>query len=132
MSKAKRRDNTNIKKGAVVLLLNERHARSEWPLARIEKVFKSADGVVRSVQLRLPLKVNETKKTRTKNASDLKNKLSLDNNNPRFTTRGVENICILEEASVTQQHPADEADNDERTPNTNNDSNELEKSSRID
>ena len=132
LSKAKRRDNTNIKKGAVVLLLNERHARSEWPLARIEKVFKSADGVVRSVQLRLPLKVNETKKTRTKNASDLKNKLSLDNNNPRFTTRGVENICILEEATVTQQHPADEADNDERTPNTNNDSNELEKSSRID
>ena len=133
LSKSKRRDNKEVKKGAVFLLLNERHTRNAWPLAIVEKLFRSKDGIVRSVQLRLPLRLNETKKNaKLQNASDTKNKQLHINSTPRYTTRGVENICILEESSVTQQHPADEDDNDERTPNTNNDSDALEKSSRID
>lgn len=48
-------DKKEIKRCPVVLILNERTNRDDWPLAGIEQVFKSKEGIVRSAQLRLPL-----------------------------------------------------------------------------
>ena len=39
LSQNKRADNKEINEGDVILLLNERHSRDEWPLARITKLF---------------------------------------------------------------------------------------------
>ena len=46
------------------------------------------------------------------------NKRLYIHSNPRFTTRGVENICVLEEAQVYHQQPKDE-DDDEGATSTN-------------
>lgn len=56
----------DVKVGSIVLLLNERKTRDDWPIARVERVFNNKDNVVRSVELSLPTNVNETKK-RSKN-----------------------------------------------------------------
>ena len=63
MSKNKRtaKSATDIKPGSIVLLINERKNRHHWPLARIERVFTSKDGIVRSVELRLPMSAKEVK-----------------------------------------------------------------------
>ena len=53
LSQKKRADNKEINEGDVILLLNERHSRDEWPLARITKLFRSQDGVVRSVECKV-------------------------------------------------------------------------------
>ena len=96
--------------GDIVLLLNERKTREAWPLARITRLFKSNDGITRSLECKLPIKVDTKKlanqhftkkKSATKNASKPDNKGVLVQSSDRFTTRGVENIAILE--AVTQQ-----------------------------
>ena len=51
------------------LLLNERHSRQAWPIARVVKVFKSKDGIVRSVECKMAtsmVKNNQTRKIETK------------------------------------------------------------------
>ena len=121
----KRTDNKEIKEGSVVLLLNERKTRDAWPLARILQVFKSSDDVVRSVELLLPINLNETKKSSKTKKRANKNALSSDNKS-RITTRGVENICVLEEASVDQQQLED-AEVAKRFSNTDFDSDGLAK-----
>ena len=95
---------TDIKPGSIVLLINERKNRHHWPLARIERVFTSKDGIVRSVELRLPMSAKEVK-TKGKKLANKKtgsNNKELCLSEPRLTTRGVENIALLEEALVNQ------------------------------
>ena len=53
LSKNKRIDNKEVKNGDVVLLLNERHSREAWPIARVVQVFKSKDGIVRLVECKM-------------------------------------------------------------------------------
>ena len=53
LSQNKRTENKKVKEGDVILLLNERHSRAEWPLTRINKKFRSQDGVVRSVECKV-------------------------------------------------------------------------------
>ena len=67
MSLAKNNDNENENKnvGDIVILLNERKTCDTWPIARVTKIFRSCDGVIRSVKVKLPIKV-ETKKKTTK------------------------------------------------------------------
>ena len=118
-NKTKQNKEKDIKVGSVVLLMNERHTKDTWPIARVEQVYRSKDGTTRSVKLRLPLDVSETTKKRaTKGATKRDNKSVYVNSTPRFTTRGVENIAILEEGSVDDQHSQDE-DNGERNTDTN-------------
>jgi len=42
----------NIKENDLVLVMNENSPRHAWPLARVTKVYKSDDQLVRSVQVK--------------------------------------------------------------------------------
>ena len=46
-----KRNETSIKKGDVVLLIDATVPRGEWPLGLIEDVYPSADGRVRSARI---------------------------------------------------------------------------------
>ena len=119
-SKNKRTENKEVKEGDIVLVLNERRSKRDWPLARVEQVYKSHDGIVRSVLLRLPI---ETKKSAKK--SD--NKGLVFDSAPRFTTRGVENIHILEETtSVDEDQRQHERVTNSTSPNTINELSQLD------
>ena len=61
---SKQTKNVVIKEGDVVLLLDEKGSRDTFPIARVAKIFKGPDGVVRSVELRLPIKFKATKRTK--------------------------------------------------------------------
>ena len=70
---------------------------------QIDPVFTIKDGIVRSVELRLPMSAKEV---RTKE-KQLANRKTGSNKDlylcvPKLTTRGVENIALLEEALVNQ------------------------------
>ena len=41
LSKNKRIDNKDVRNGDVVLLLNERHSRNAWPIARVVQILKT-------------------------------------------------------------------------------------------
>ena len=97
LSQNKRAENKEIKEGDVILLLNERHSRDEWPLARITKLFRSQDGVVRSVECKVAHS-SKTKRVTKKNAPNQDNNELYIQTKPRITTRGVEHIAILEGA----------------------------------
>ena len=49
--------NRNVKKGVVVILRRKNEPRSKWPLAVVEEVKTSADGLVRSAHVRSQGKV---------------------------------------------------------------------------
>ena len=126
LSKTKtRRDNKDIKVGALVLLLNERQTRHDYPLARVQQVFRSKDTVYRSVKLLLPLDVTTKKTKRGSKVTKSDDKRLYIPNKPRFTTRGVENICVLED-TPSVEHQLQNEDEDERVPNTSLDSDELD------
>ena len=57
------KENTTVKVGDLVLVMNNKTTKDSWPIARITKVFKSNDGVIRSVELRLPINVTIKEKT---------------------------------------------------------------------
>ena len=121
LSKNKRIDNKDVKKGDVVLLLNERHSRQEWPIARVVQVFKSKDGVVRSVECKMANAI----KTRSdkKNATD-KDLLSMSESlkiKIRTTTRGVENIAILHSTPVNPEQAEKDVDSNPTTNSTDTD-----------
>ena len=107
IAKNKDKENTEVHVGDVILLLNERKTKDMWPTASVTKLFKSAYGIVRSIECKLPVNVG-TKKHQTKHSSN-KNAKKSDNNgltihsNDWYTTRGVEHITILE--SVDSQTP---------------------------
>ena len=113
MSIAKNQNNENkeIHVGDVILLLNERKTKETWPLARVTKVFKSADGIVRSIECKRPIKVDTkkhpTKQSRNKNAKNSDNKGLSFHVNERITTRGVEQIAILESVDSQPQKEKD-------------------------
>ena len=46
-----RRNETNVKKGNIVFLIDDTAPRDVWPLGRVEEVCPSADGRVRSVRI---------------------------------------------------------------------------------
>ena len=46
------RSRANVKKGDVVLIVDDSVPRGVWPLGRVEEAFQSADGRVRSVRVR--------------------------------------------------------------------------------
>ena len=77
----------NIRKGDVVLMLDQKITRLKWPIARVEEPILSRDGKVRSCWLRLPIDVTKepvsNKRKRTKPA-------------PKFVKRGIEQLCLLE------------------------------------
>ena len=58
----KQETNKELKVGDVVLMLEERRNRDDFPIGRITQVFRGSDNVIRSVELRLPSKVKATKK----------------------------------------------------------------------
>ena len=43
----------NVKIGDIVMLVDERVARCHWPLARVQEVKVSRDGLVRSVHVKM-------------------------------------------------------------------------------
>ena len=53
LSKNKRAENKEVKEGDVILILNERHSRQTWPIARVTKVYPSKDGIVRSIECKM-------------------------------------------------------------------------------
>ena len=121
LSKNKRVDNKDVKNGDVVLLLNERHSRQVWPIARVVQVFKSKDGVVRSVECKMANAI----KTRSdkKNATD-KDLLSMSESlkiKIRTTTRGVENIAILHSTPVNPEQAEKDVDSNPTTNSTDTD-----------
>ena len=48
--------------GDVVLVMNNKTTKDSWPIARVTKVYKSNDGVIRSVELRPPINVTTKEK----------------------------------------------------------------------
>ena len=135
MSKNKRtaESATDVKPGSIVLLINERKNRHHWPLARIERVFTSKDGIVRSVELRLPMSAKEVK-TKGKKLANKKtgsNNKELCLSEPRLTTRGVENIALLEEALVNQTNSG-RLDTTPLHQDQEKDDNQMERDSNVD
>ena len=60
-NKGATRSAKDIKVGSIVLLINVRKNRHDWPLARVERVFTSNNNTIRSVELRLPMSAKEEK-----------------------------------------------------------------------
>ena len=109
--------NKELKIGDVVLMLEERRNRDDFPIVTITQVFRGSDNVIRSVELRLPSKVKATKK------SDQTSTLQLLNvKKPTFIRRGVEKICILEANPAVKTNTENE-EHEERIPNFDDPSN---------
>ena len=91
----KQLDNKALEEGDVVLLLDEKRSKEEYPIARVTKVFTGSDGIVRSAELRLPTKMKETKKNKKQRGANV-NKLLCYENKAKFIHRGVEKLAFLE------------------------------------
>ena len=91
----KQLDNKALEEGDVVLLLDEKRSKEEYPIARVTKVFTGSDGIVRSAELRLPTKMKETKKNKRQRGANV-NKLLCYENKAKFIHRGVEKLAFLE------------------------------------
>ena len=77
----------NLQVGDLVLLMDEKFARGQWPLARIIEVFPSEDGLARSVKL----KTSSTVVTRAKRSryGEIKTTTA-------FLIRPITKLCRLE------------------------------------
>ena len=105
------KENTTVKVGDLVLVMNNKTTKDSWPIARITKVFKSNDGVIRSVELRLPIIVTTKEKSaKFAKRSASKPDITYEYKNPRITTRGVEHIAILESVDSQQENSHDVED----------------------
>ena len=91
----------NIKRGDVVLLINERLTRLKWPIDRVEHVILSRDNKARSCVLRLPAEVKM-------------NKGKMNANLPNIVTRGIEQVALLED-DVTQEEVSPLSDNEDNS-----------------
>ena len=121
LSKNKRAENKEVKEGDVILILNERHSRQAWPIARVTKVFPSKDGIVRSIECKMANAIKT--KSDKKNARD-KDLLSLSDSlkiKIRTTTRGVENIAILHSTPVNPESSEKDVDFNPTTNTTDTD-----------
>ena len=56
------KENKVVNVGDIVLVMNNKTTKDSWPIARVTKIFKSNDGVIRSVELRLPINVTTKEK----------------------------------------------------------------------
>ena len=84
--------------------MNNKTTKDAWPIARVTKCHKSNDGICRSVELRLPIIVTTKEKSaKFAKRSASKPDITYEYKNPRITTRGVEQIAILESKSVDFQ-----------------------------
>ena len=102
------KENTVVNVGDVVLVMNNKTTKDSWPIARVTKIFKSNDGVIRSVELRLPIIVTTKEKTaKFAKTSASKPDITYEYKNPRHTTRGVEQIAILESVDFQQKNSHD-------------------------
>ena len=105
------KENTTVNVGDLVLVMNNKTTKDSWPIARITKVFKSNDGVIRSVELRLPIIVTTKEKSaKFAKRSASKPDITYEYKNPRITTRGVEHIAILESVDSQQENNHDVED----------------------
>ena len=105
------KENKAINVGDVVLVMNNKTTKDSWPIARVTKIFKSNDGICRSVELRLP--INMTTKEKVANfakRSASKPDITYEYKNPRLTTRGVDHIAILESVDSQQENSHDVED----------------------
>ena len=121
LSKNKRAENKEVKEGDVILILNERHSRQAWPIARVIKVFPSKDGIVRSIECKMANAIKT--KSDKKNARD-KDLLSMSESlkiKIRTTTRGVENIAILHSTPVNSEPSEKDVDFNPTTNTTDTD-----------
>ena len=97
--------------GDIVLVMNNKTTKDAWPIARVTKCHKSNDGVIRSVELRLPIIVTTKEKTaKFAKRSASKPDITYEYKNPRITTRGVEHIAILESVDFQQKNRHDVED----------------------
>ena len=102
------KENTVVNVGDIVLVTNNKTTKDSWPIARVTKIFKSNDGVIRSVELRLPIIVTTKEKTaKFAKTSASKPDITYEYKNPRHTTRGVEQIAILESVDFQQKNSHD-------------------------
>ena len=96
----KRAENKEVKEGDVILILNERHSRKAWPIARVTKVFPSKDGIVRSIECKMANAIKtkpDKKNARTKIYCSMSESLNIK---MRTTIRGVKNIATLHSTPV--------------------------------
>ena len=105
---SKQTKNVVIKEGDVVLLLDEKGSRDTFPIARVAKIFKGPDGVVRSVELRLPIKFKATKRTKKSDTKNNANQLIHYPNKAKTIHRGVEKIALLESNPLVEKEPQNE------------------------
>ena len=82
--------NNTLKEGDVVLLLNEKKKRLNWPIARIEELHAGRDGISRAALLRLPSECKPVSKNKGKRNNIEKI------TPPRFARRGVEQIVLYQ------------------------------------
>ena len=118
MSKNKRADDKKVKEGDVILILNERHSRQAWPIARVTKVFPSKDDIFRSIECKMANAIKT--KSDKKNARD-KDILSMSESlkiKIRTTTRGVKNIAILHLTPVNPEQSDKDVDFNPMTDST--------------
>ena len=96
--------NTVVNVGDVVLVMNNKTTKDYWPIARVTKIFKSNDGVTRSVELRHPIVVTTKENTaKSVKTSASKPDITYEYKNPRHMTRGFEPIAILESVDFQQK-----------------------------
>ena len=97
------KENTAFIVGDIVLVMNNKTTKDSWPIARVTKIFKSNDGICRSVELRLPIIVTTKEKSaKFAKRSASKPDVTYEYKNPRITTRGVEHIAILESSQSSR------------------------------
>ena len=102
------KENTAVNVGDVVLVMNNKTTKDSWPIAGVTKIFKSNDGVIRSVEIRLPIDVTTKEKiVKFAKTSASKPNITYEYKNPRLTTRGVEHIAILESVDSQQKNSHD-------------------------
>ena len=49
----------NLKENECVLVLTEKITKNDWPIGAINQLLRGRDGLVRSVEIRLPLKSSQ-------------------------------------------------------------------------
>lgn len=104
----KQTKNVAIKEGDVVLPIDEDRSRGSFHIARVVKTYIGSDGVCRGFDLRLPIKVKGTKKTKKPDTKNAVNKLNFYPSKAKIIHRGVEKLALLEETPSVNTEPENE------------------------
>ena len=97
-------ESQELKKGDIVLLINERKTRLHWPIARVEELIFSRDNKARSALLRLPSEDKPVSKKEANETGNDVNKKKWHFAPPKFIKRGVETLALLE-SDLTNSEP---------------------------